>query len=136
MAEKVLIAEDNDNIRQLVMITLRKEGRELIEACNGAEALEKARAHRPDLILLDVMMPRMTGYEVCEKLRQDSLTSNLKIVFLTSRSGAPAEAAMKKAGGDAILTKPFHPGELRDKVERLLQEPRAAAPPRRITAQA
>jgi len=122
MSYRVLVAEDHSEIRKLVHLCLAREGYELFEATDGREALSKARDLTPDLIVLDVMMPNMTGYEVCDSLKSDPSTSRIKILFLTSRTGVPARAAMNEAGADDIMTKPFKPGELREKVSNMLTE--------------
>ena len=126
MMKKVLIAEDEANIRQLVHIALKDEGYELVEVGDGAEALSKALEIRPALIVLDIMMPKRTGYEVCRTLKGNPDTRGIKILFLTSRTGLPAEHAMKEAGGDGILTKPFIPNELKRKVKAMLQAPKTS----------
>lgn len=123
MDYRVLIAEDNDDIRRLVFLCLDNQGYELFEAVDGQEALDKADELMPNIILLDVMMPNLTGYEVCEKLKSDPKTSGIKVMFLSSRTGLTAESAMKKVGGDAIISKPFKTAELRDRVRSLLMEP-------------
>jgi DNA-binding response OmpR family regulator len=134
MTERVLIVEDDDNIRQLIAITLRKPGREIVESPDGETAVNLARSLLPDLVILDVMMPGMNGYQVCEKLRSDPATASLRVVFLTSRSGVPAESAMKKAGADFILQKPFVPSELRVRIDDILLLPAPSASPDRSRA--
>jgi two-component system, OmpR family, alkaline phosphatase synthesis response regulator PhoP len=126
MAKKILIAEDEPHIRQLIHISLKDEGYEIYQAQNGMEAHDMALEIKPDLVLLDVMMPKMTGYEVCKSLKGNPLASGITILFLTSRTGLPARHAMEEAGGDGIFTKPFVPNELKKKVVEMLL-------PRKIT---
>jgi len=120
MAKKILIADDEMNIRELVKASLKREQFELYEAEDGNEALQKARQIKPDLIVLDVMMPGKVGYEVCEELKSDPETKGIYIIFLTARGGSVAETTGKMQGGDAFMVKPFEPKELREKVRKAL----------------
>jgi DNA-binding response OmpR family regulator len=121
MAKKVLIADDDNNIRELVRASLEDEGFELAEAGDGNEALAKAREWRPDLIVLDVMMPGKVGYQVCEELKKDPATKDIFVLFLTARGRPMSETTGKMMGGDAYLVKPFDPKELRDRIKKALQ---------------
>jgi len=121
MSKRILIADDEPNIRNLVHIALEDEGFELFEAKDGPEAIEKARAIKPDLMILDVMMPGMIGYEVCEVIKKDPEVSHTIVFFLSSRVNPNAERAGKLTGGDYFMTKPFKPKELRTKVTELLK---------------
>ena len=121
MAKKILIADDEDNIRGLVLMTLEDEGFELHQACDGNEALAKARELKPDLVVLDVMMPGKVGYEVCEELKKDPDTKDVYIIFLSSRTSPSSELGAKNAGGDEWMYKPFDPGELRNRVKKALE---------------
>jgi two-component system phosphate regulon response regulator PhoB len=117
---KVLIADDEEAMRTLVRITLGTGQFELIEATDGATALSLAREHHPDLFLLDWAMPVMSGLEVCQKLRADATTRDLRIVMLTARAQAFDKKAALEAGVDDYITKPFSPLELLDKVREAL----------------
>jgi two-component system phosphate regulon response regulator PhoB len=117
---KVLIADDEEAMRTLVRITLGTGQFELIEATDGATALALAREHHPDLFLLDWAMPVMSGLEVCQKLRADATTRDLRIVMLTARAQAFDKSAAIEAGVDDYITKPFSPLELLDKVRDAL----------------
>ena len=121
MTKKILIADDEDNIRGLVVMTLEDEDFELHQACDGNEALAKAKEIMPDLIVLDVMMPGKVGYEVCEELKGNPDTKNIYIIFLSSRTSPFSESSAKSAGGDEWMYKPFEPGELRDRIKKALQ---------------
>jgi len=117
---KILIADDDDNIRELVRITLEDEGFEIFEAKDGVDAVEKARKLKPNLMILDVMMPGKTGYMVCEEIKQNPATKNIFVLFLTARGSQIAEHTATDKGGDAYMTKPFEPAELRKKVRQAL----------------
>ena len=118
--KKILIADDGEDIRELINITLEDEGYELHEAVDGNDALAKARSILPDLIVLDVMMPGMTGYQVCEELKKDPLTRGIYIMFLTARGSNLAKTTADRSGGDDYMIKPFDPPALREKVKKAL----------------
>jgi CheY-like chemotaxis protein len=120
VGEVVLIADDEEDIIRFVEINLRLEGLEVITAQDGAEALQKAFDHRPSLILLDAMMPRMDGYEVCAKLRADERTFQTPILMLTAKSLEADRALARDVGADDCIIKPFDPTELVDKVKNRL----------------
>jgi len=120
MAKKVLIVDDEDMVRGLVKESLREEGYELHEAANGGEALEKAKLIKPDLVILDLMMPDKWGYLVCDELKKDPDTSGAVIMFLTARGSAPSKKMAEKSRGDDFMVKPFSPAALREKVNELL----------------
>ena len=120
MAKKVLIADDEPNIVISLEFLLRREGFEVLVAVDGEEALAKARAERPDLVLLDVMMPRINGFDVCQALRADSDLDGLRIVMLTAK-GRDTEVSKGLAlGADAYVTKPFSTKDLVSQVRSLL----------------
>ena len=120
MSKKILIVDDEANIRELVRVSLEDEGFDLYEAADGKEALERARTLRPDLVILDLMMPDKWGYTVCEELKQGADTRQILVLFLTVRSSAQAKKMGQIKGGDAFLVKPFQPQELKQKVKELL----------------
>ncbi|MCK9357483.1 MAG: response regulator, partial [Dehalococcoidia bacterium] len=109
MAHKVLVVDDDPNTVRLVKVYLQKEGHTVFTASNGVEALEVARTKRPDLIVLDVMMPGMDGIEVCETLRQES---DVAVIMLTARTTDEDKLKGLNIGADDYVTKPFSPGEL------------------------
>ena len=120
MAWKVLIADDEPNIVASLEFLMRKCDYEVCVARDGDEALQLAEAFRPDLVLLDVMMPLRSGFEVCRRIREDPLLRRVKIVMLTAR-GRDAEREKGLAlGADAYVTKPFSTRELLAKVDELL----------------
>jgi two-component system alkaline phosphatase synthesis response regulator PhoP len=118
---KILVAEDERDIRELIGFTLRYAGFEVELAINGAEAVEKAAAVQPDLIMLDVRMPRMTGYEACRLLKDDPTTAEIPIVFLSAK-GQEVEIEQGLASGALeYIVKPFAPDELASQVKDILR---------------
>ena len=119
---KILVAEDERDIRELVAFTLTSLGGfEVVKANDGAEAVEKAREALPDLILLDVRMPKMTGYEACAQLKADPLTQNIPIVFLSAKGQEVDIQQGLGLGAEEYILKPFDPGELVEKVRAILK---------------
>lgn len=116
----VLIVEDEQPIVDLVRFTLEDEQVRVVEAHDGIQALEVARAELPDLILLDVQLPRLGGFEVCRRLRQEPGLERVRIVMLTAASQEADRARGRAAGADEYLTKPFSPLKLLSLVQALL----------------
>jgi len=116
---KLLIAEDEAGIRRLIRMTLESEDYEIIEAADGEEALSQARAELPELVLLDVMMPRRTGLEVCRLLKADESTTGMTIVMLTARAQEADLREARAAGCDDYFMKPFSPVALLRKVDEI-----------------
>jgi DNA-binding response OmpR family regulator len=112
----ILIAEDEHDIRELITFTLQYAGHEVTTATNGEEAYESALRLLPDLILLDVRMPRMTGYEVCEKIKSNAETQLIPVVFLSAKGQEAEVKTGLMAGAVEYIVKPFAPDQL---VERL-----------------
>ena len=118
--KKLLVADDEPNIVISLEFLMKKEGFEIAIATDGEEALAKVASFGPDLMLLDVMMPKKSGFEVCEALRADPANANLQIVMLTAK-GRDTEVAKGLAiGADAYVTKPFSTKELVTKVKSML----------------
>ena len=120
--KKLLIADDELGIRRLVRMTLESDQYEIIEAADAQEALGMARAHRPELVLLDVMMPKGTGFDVCRAIKQDPETKDITVVMLTARSQKSDVAEGEVAGADDYFTKPFSPVNLVRKVDQILED--------------
>jgi len=119
---RILIAEDEKDIRDLISFTLSFAGHDVTATSNGEEAYEKAREILPDLILLDVRMPRMTGYEACEKIKADENTKDIPVVFLSAK-GQEAEVNTGLAvGAKEYILKPFAPDQLAERVRAILAE--------------
>jgi DNA-binding response OmpR family regulator len=117
---RVLVIDDEAPIRLLCRVNLEAAGIEVSEAEDGKSGLETARAERPDVILLDVMMPGMDGWQVFDQLLQDESTSKIPIVFLTARAELRDQARGLELGGVDYVTKPFNPVELAPLVRDLL----------------
>jgi two-component system alkaline phosphatase synthesis response regulator PhoP len=118
---RILVAEDVPDIRELISLTLTHNGFEVICAADGVEAVEAASEYEFDLILLDVLMPRMTGYEACRKLRSQEETKNIPIIFLSAKGQESEVRAGKEAGADDYIIKPFAPAQLAGKVQESLR---------------
>ena len=117
---KVLVIDDEAPIRLLCRVNLEAEGMEVLEAANGQLGLELARAERPDVVLLDVMMPALNGWRVAEEILDDEATSRIPIVFLTARAELRDRAHGLDIGGVDYVTKPFNPVELAPLVEDVI----------------
>jgi len=117
---KVLVIDDEAPIRPLCRVNLEAEGMEVLEAADGATGLETARNGMPDVILLDVMMPGLDGWQVAEELLDDETTSGIPIIFLTARAELRDRARGLDVGGIDYVTKPFNPIDLASLVRDLL----------------
>jgi len=120
MGKKILIVDDDKNIVELVKLTLGDEY-DYIDAFNGIEALQKAKKEKPDLVLLDIMMPDMDGYEVCQRLGADPETKDIVIAMLSAKKEDHDILEGIDVGAIAYITKPFNATELVEKVEELLE---------------
>ena len=118
---KVLVIDDEAPIRLLCRVNLEAEGMEVIDAADGESGVELARRERPDLVLLDVMMPRLDGWCVAQKLVEDELTKEIPIIFLTALAEVRDRARGLDIGGVGYVTKPFNPLELAPLIESLLE---------------
>ena len=121
MKRRVLVADDDAALRRLIGTTLGNEDFELLQASDGQQALAVAREQHPDLVLLDVNMPGMNGFDVCRTLKSDLATSGIKIVMLTALGADADKARGRAAGADDYFIKPFSPIQLLNKVYALLQ---------------
>ncbi len=119
---KILIAEDERDIRDLIAFTLRFAGHEVIVTTDGAEAYETAMTSSPDLILLDVRMPRMTGYEACQRIKQEPALQHIPVVFLSAKGQESEVQAGLDAGAVEYILKPFSPDQLSERVQAVLSE--------------
>jgi two-component system phosphate regulon response regulator PhoB len=123
--KKLLIADDELGIRRLVRMTLESDQYEILEAADAQEALGMARTHRPELVLLDVMMPKGTGFEVCRALKEDPETKDITVVMLTAKSQKTDVEEGEVAGADDYFTKPFSPVNLVRKVDQIFENGRS-----------
>jgi len=123
-AKRILVADDSAHARGILVFLLRSRGYEVLESEDGEQALERARAEHPDLLILDAMMPRRSGFEVCAALRSDPELRGLPVVLLTAL-GPDAAALGAKAGADECISKPFGVKDLLARIEaRLAGGPR------------
>jgi CheY-like chemotaxis protein/MinD-like ATPase involved in chromosome partitioning or flagellar assembly len=120
MADKVLIVDDDVQTLRLVGLMLERQGYKILAANSGAQALQMAHSDRPDVIVLDVMMPDMDGYEVTRRLRKDQETANIPILMFTAKTMVEDKVSGYEAGADDYLTKPIHPAELTAHLRALL----------------
>jgi two-component system phosphate regulon response regulator PhoB len=117
---RVLVVDDEPDVLLLCRLNLQQRGHELLEASNGTTALELARERHPEVIVLDLMLPGMNGYEVLETLKQDERTSDIPVLVLTAKSLRADRERSHRLGAAGFLTKPFLPSELCDMVESLV----------------
>jgi len=120
ISKKVLIVEDNPSVLRATSYILEKEGYEVLTAQNGLEGLKKAKENSPDLLILDVMLPGIDGFEICHRLRGEPQTANLPIVMFSAKGQESDKAMGMKMGADDYLTKPVDRIVLLDKVADLL----------------
>ncbi len=116
----ILVAEDERDIRELIVITLQLGGFNVIDVPNGEEAVKKAGEINPDLILMDVRMPIMTGYEACKALKANDKTKDIPVVFLSAKGQEAEVSTGLELGAEEYFLKPFAPDELSDKVNKIL----------------
>lgn len=122
MATRILIADDEQNIVISLEFLMKREGFEVSIAQDGAEAIDKIRSEMPDLVLLDVMMPKKSGFEVCQEIKSDPSLQSVRILMLTAK-GRDTEVAKGLAlGADGYMTKPFSTKELVERVRSMLGE--------------
>lgn len=119
---RILVADDNQQIRMLVSAALRSLGHEIVHAVDGENALEMAIAERPDLVLLDVTMPKLDGFEVLGFLRKRPETADVKVIMLTTAAQKTDLKHGAELGCDEYVTKPFDPKTLREVVVRVLED--------------
>ncbi len=119
---KILVAEDERDIRELIVFSLQYAGFEVVDVGNGAEAVDRALVEKPDLILMDVRMPKMTGYQACEKLKEMDETKDIPIVFLSAKGQEEEIKQGLEIGATEYILKPFAPDELQKRVADILKE--------------
>lgn len=121
MSKTILLVDDEPHVLEVLRVTLEDLGFSLLEAEDGPKALQIAQEQKPDLLILDVMLPSMSGLDVCRKLHEAADTEQIPIILLTARSGEEDEKAGYEAGADRFLSKPFSPLTLQSEVVRLLK---------------
>jgi len=119
-APRILVVEDEDNIATALEFLILREGYGHDRVSSGAEALPRIRDTRPNLVLLDVMLPEMSGYEICEGIRTDPALSGVKVLMMTARGSASERKKGLERGADGFISKPFELQDLRAEVRRLL----------------
>lgn len=119
---KILVAEDEKDIRDLIALTLSFSGHEVVAVVNGEEAFQKAQEILPDLILMDVRMPRMTGYEACRAMKRETKTKDIPVVFLSAKGQEAEVQTGLEAGAVDYILKPFSLEQLTERVRSLLQK--------------
>jgi DNA-binding response OmpR family regulator len=119
---KILIAEDERDIRELITFTLRFAGHQVIATSNGEEAYDAAMLEIPDLILLDVRMPRMSGYEACVQIKANKTTHKIPVVFLSAKGQESEVRAGLESGADEYILKPFSPEQLNEQIQTILEK--------------
>ncbi len=122
--KKILLVDDESDFRRAVRVRLEASGYEVIEAVDGAQGVEMAKEQRPDLIILDLMLPRIAGYNVARLLKGDELCENIPIIMLTARAQEMDVNIGLAVGADAYITKPFRPDDLLETINRLLPQGR------------
>jgi CheY-like chemotaxis protein len=118
----ILVAEDERDIRELINFTLTYAGHQVTQAANGAEALELATKVKPDLIMMDVRMPKMTGYEACRQMKQIDDLKNIPVVFLSAKGQDEEVQTGIEAGAVDYILKPFGPEDLARRVSEILKQ--------------
>ncbi|MCS7337664.1 MAG: response regulator transcription factor [Verrucomicrobiae bacterium] len=130
MRPRVLVVDDEPDAVEVIEFNLKQAGFDVTTAADGEEALRKARAQAPDLIVLDVMLPELDGFEVCKLLRRDPATANIPIIMLTAKAAEVDRVVGLELGADDYVTKPFSPRELVLRVRKLLERGKNQAPKR------
>ena len=122
MSKRILLVDDEKDMVYAVKLQLEANNYEVITASDGQEGLEKARREKPDLIILDLMLPKIDGYKVCRMLKFDEKYKKIAIILFTARSQKNDEKVGFEVGADAYITKPFDPKVLLEKIKILLKE--------------
>ena len=117
---KVLVVDDEENIIHILEFSIEAEGYEVITASNGEEAIKKARKEQPNLIILDIMMPKVDGYEVCRVLKANPLTKKIPVILLTAKGREIDKRLGFEVGASDYIVKPFSPSKLIDKINEHL----------------
>ena len=120
MAKKILVVDDEPDLLKVASFRLRKLGYEIIEATDGAKAMELIQEHRPHLILLDLRLPIMDGWEVCRRVKADDQLKNIPIIILTASAGALNSEITKELKAEDLLVKPFEPDVLLEKIKKYI----------------
>jgi two-component system alkaline phosphatase synthesis response regulator PhoP len=120
MNQRILIAEDEKDIRELITFTLQYAGYEVLATVNGEEAWQMALKEKPDLILLDVRMPRLDGYDACRRIKASPATKDIPVVFLSAKGQESEVKTGIEAGAEEYILKPFSPDYLKERIQVIL----------------
>lgn len=120
--QTVLVVDDEPFICRSLSFVLRKGNYNVVEARNGEEALAAIRQHKPDLVFMDVMMPKISGFEVCEAVKNDPVLKDVKIILLTAKGQDSDREVGKQAGADDYMTKPFSPTKILERAREILAQ--------------
>ncbi len=116
---KVLVVDDSDVLRKITVFNLKKLGMEVEEAIDGIDGLEKMRSWRPDVVILDIMMPRMDGFTVLREMKKDDMIKDIPVIVLTAKGGQDDEQIAISLGAKRVMTKPFSPTQLLEEVRSI-----------------
>jgi phosphate regulon transcriptional regulator PhoB len=129
---RVLVVEDERDVAELIRYNLSKEGYDVVVAPTGGDALKQAREVQPDIVLLDIMVPQLNGWEVCRRLKQDAETRKIPVIMLTGRVDEGDKVLGFEMGADDYVTKPFSPRELVARIRAVARRGRAGEPDKKI----
>jgi len=121
MAKKILVVDDEPDVVKVVSFRLKKAGYEVFTADNGKKGLDSVTDNRPDLVLLDLRMPVMSGYDVCKQIKSDDKLKNIPVILLTASGAGTIANSAKEYNADDYIVKPFNPEELLEKVKKYLK---------------
>jgi len=118
---KVLVVDDEEYIQHILNFSFGAEGYDVVTAADGEECIRKAKSEKPDIIVLDIMMPKMDGYEACKRLKTDPSTKGIPVILLTAKGREVDRKLGSQAGADDYVVKPFSPGRLIERVEGMMK---------------
>jgi len=118
---KVLVVDDEEYIQHILNFSFGAEGYDVVTAADGEEGIKKAKSEKPDIIVLDIMMPKMDGYEACKRLKTDPSTKGIPVILLTAKGREVDRKLGSQAGADDYVVKPFSPGRLIERVEGMMK---------------
>ena len=121
MAKRILVADDEEDVKIVVQLLLEAKGYEIVTAYDGLDAVEQAKTMLPDLILLDIMMPLIDGFEVCQRLKADAQTESIPIVMLSASAQTESKQRAMEAGAIDYIVKPFEPADLERTIASILK---------------
>lgn len=122
MAKRLLFVDDEPDILKVIKFRFEKLGYEVLTAVNGQEALDRTQKEMPDLILLDLRLPVINGYDVCKRIKSDEKLKHIPVIIFTASVGKNMEEKTRELGADGYVTKPFEPEVLMEKIKKLLKE--------------